>query len=369
MAITGGKRAKKKKEKKIVGQRPKSAGLSELQKQHAAEFGKKEKKTVRDVPAKKAEPVTKRATIELGGTAKETTAERQARQRGFVKSLVTGKATKEEIATEAVKFAKGLGVTATVGAAVFGGAAVLAGRTAVATAATVGKFPALGLKVATNAKTLGATANLLSKIGFTVGGAAALTVAAIGTYPFSGFIKEEALQTLSLGVRSAVGAGDVEGAETALDLQDEILREDLWEKIISAVPFANVVKELRDFYKAAKAKVAIDKKIVEDIKIQQETGESEDEKWARIREEEAEQDRAAVDYYNEQRKIMVDWEREAEKAARAEDAAFWREERAKQAKMEAEDRKAIADFWLAYRKESLKLANDNRPSNLNFGLL
>ncbi len=104
-------------------------------------------------------------------------------------------------------------------------------------------------------------------------------------------------------------------------------------------------------------------------RIAQETGESTDDKWARIREQEATDDKAAIDYYNEQRKLQVQWEREAEKAGRNADAAFWRKEKEKQAKMEAEDRQAIADFWIAYRKEALKIANDNRPSNLNFGLL
>ncbi len=224
------------------------------------------------------------------------------------------------------------------------------------------KFPALGITI--NTKTIGLTASLIKKVGGATG-----VVAIIGSYPFAGFIKEEALQTLSFGVRSATAAGDIEGAELALAAQEEVLNPGVWEKIIGTVPFVNIVKQLKDFYEAARIKLEIDRRIVDDIKIQQETGETEDEKWTRIREEEAEQDRSAVDYYNEQRKIMVQWEREAEKAARNEDAKFWRKERAKQAKMEAEDRKAIADFWIAYRKEALKIANDNRPSNLNFGLL
>jgi len=41
-------------------------------------------------------------------------------------------------------------------------------------------------------------------------------------------------------------------------------------------------------------------KIIEDTKTQQETGESEDERWKRIREEETAQDKEAVDYYNEE---------------------------------------------------------------------
>ena len=46
----------------------------------------------------------------------------------------------------------------------------------------------------------------------------------------------------------------------------------------------------------------------------------------------------------------------------------WRNERAKQRQKEAEDREAIAKFWEAYKREMQKLAEDSRPSNLNFGM-
>ena len=105
------------------------------------------------------------------------------------------------------------------------------------------------------------------------------------------------------------------------------------------------------------------------MKIQIETGETDDEKWKRIKEEEAAQDKAAVDYYNSERKKMVKWEEEAADRDMKEDAAFWAREAAKQRKLEEEDRKAIAEFWMAYRKQALKYQMDNRPSNLKFGLL
>ena len=41
----------------------------------------------------------------------------------------------------------------------------------------------------------------------------------------------------------------------------------------------------------------------------------------------------------------------------------------KKAEKEEKDREAIADFWIAYRKTVQEIQNDNRPSNLNFGLL
>ena len=58
-----------------------------------------------------------------------------------------------------------------------------------------------------------------------------------------------------------------------------------------------------------------------------------------------------------------------EKKARNEEAAFWAREREKQRELEAADRQAIADFWEAYKKTQQKINDNNRPSNLKFGLL
>ncbi len=235
----------------------------------------------------------------------------------------------------------------------------------------VGKATKAGVaasQYATNTASVATTMSALSKIGLGVA-AAGLFVATVGTYPFAGFIEEEALQTLSFAVLAATKNGDFEGAEEAFALQEEILNPTTWDKLMRLIPFANVQAELNDFKKAALAKLEIDKKVIADMKIQQETGETEDKKWERIRKEEEEQDKRVVDYYNDERKKMVEWERDAAKKARKEDATFWAKERAKQSQLEAEDRKAIADFWMAYRKEVYKIQQDNRPSNLNFGLL
>ncbi len=284
-----------------------------------------------------------------------------------------------------------------------GGSAYFAGN--------VAKAGIAGSQYATNTATVAATTSMLTKAGLSLG-AAGILVSAIGSYPFAGFIQEEALQTLSLGIRSAIENGDFESAEEAIAFLEEILDPSVWDQIVAKIPYINVLNQLKTFREAATIKVAIDKKVVEDMRIQQETGESDDEKWKRIREEEEEADKAVIDYYNEQRRIIVEWENdaklEAEKArgkvfeasaartrtgelelagqkqdifeagtaktraaqikARNEDAAFWAKERAKQSQLEAEDRKAIADFWMAYRREVYKIQQDNRPSNLNFGL-
>lgn len=225
-----------------------------------------------------------------------------------------------------------------------------------------------------NTKTATQTRTMISKI---IGGIkkvisnpiiiAGGLMGAIGSYPFAGFIKEESLQTLGLGVGAAIRNKDLTGAEEALQLQRDILNPDMWDEIMAKVPYVNVLANLKDFYDSAETKLAIDEKIVENMKIQTETGETDSDMWARIRAEQDQQDRLLIDYYNEERKKLLEWEETAADRDMKEDAAFWAKERAKQRKLEKEDREAIRDFWIAYRKEKQKFQMDERPSNLSFG--
>ena len=204
----------------------------------------------------------------------------------------------------------------------------------------------------------------------------------LGGKVFGQFIGvEEASQTANIAARDALINGNLDAYDEAAAARDEVLKDPtFWDDIASLIPFKNVLDKLEKYRNTAVTAANVYDQIAEDKRIQQETGESDDDKWKRVRKEEADQDKAAVDYYNEQRKLMVTWEieakaaaraatRSAEKKARNEDAAFWARERARQRELEAADRKAIADFWIAYRKTLLKFQSDNRPSNLNFGLL
>jgi len=122
---------------------------------------------------------------------------------------------------------------------------------------TQGKFNTLNNRFPTNAKNVKQTRSLLSSVG--IGTAAAGTLmSAIGSYPFAGFIKEEALQTLSFAVKTAKDAGDVEGEQEAINAQIELLDPDTWNKFLGTIPFANVLSNLRDFYDAAATKVRLD---------------------------------------------------------------------------------------------------------------
>lgn len=169
-------------------------------------------------------------------------------------------------------------------------------------------------------------------------------------------------------VPNAVETGNWSLVEEAQDARNELLDLEWWEEVALWSPISPLIGIPRKIEGAIAASKVQDKAIA-DIRQQQETGETNDERWERVRQEQAAQEKANIDYYNQERKKMLEWEREAAKQQRSEDAAFWRKEREKQRKKEEEDRKAIADFWLAYRKEMQKLADDSRPSNLNFGLL
>ncbi len=139
-------------------------------------------------------------------------------------------------------------------------------RTGLQNKAIVGKLIELGqaargapaaANFATNAKTTGLTSSFVAKAGLSLP-AAGILVTIIGTYPFSGFLKEEALQTLSFGVKAARDAGDLEGEQRAIDEVNEILNPQAWEKIIASIPFANIIKQVSNFFKAAATKNALD---------------------------------------------------------------------------------------------------------------
>ena len=198
---------------------------------------------------------------------------------------------------------------------------------------------------------------------------ASVILSAIGSYPFAGFIKEEALQTLGFGVNTAIQHGDMEGAKKALDEQKDILDPGIWSNIMQKIPFSNVVNNLKDFYDAARVKLAIDEKLVADMSKQVDDGETKEQYWERVNQEQEAQDQQIIDYYNEQRKQLLQWEDEARVKAREEEAKFWLEYHQTIRDWEEEDRKAAADFWLEYRKRVNEIYESNRPSNLNFGLL
>jgi len=234
---------------------------------------------------------------------------------------------------------------------------------------TAGNIPT---NTATTAKTiswLGKVGQQLQKPPVIAGMIATGIVGAIGSYPFAGFIKEEALQTLGFTSSTARANKDLAGYQASLEMRREILNPDVWSQIKQSVPFVNVLNNIDDFYKSAKLNLAVDEKLFNDMSIQQQTGETDSQMWQRINNEKAINEKIQIDYYNQERMKLLEWERQAEIEARNEDARFWAREREKQYQREAEEREANAKFWEAYKKAAYKSEEDSRPSKLNFGII
>lgn len=213
-------------------------------------------------------------------------------------------------------------------------------------------------------------------------------LAAVGSWAGAVFLgkwgQAEAPEPLSIVktkflIPNAMETGNWSLVREAEDIENELLDLEWWESaaLWSPVsPLVGIPRKIKGGIAAAK----VSQKLTQDLERQQQTGETEDEKWERLRQEQVDQEKANVDYYNQERKKMFDYEQEAKKQAQLEtnktnkkimqdEAEFWRSERENQREKEEEDRKAIAEFWLAYRKAAQKAQEDNRPSKLNFGLL
>ena len=236
----------------------------------------------------------------------------------------------------------------------------------------------------------------------------------IGSYMLSGWAEIDNIRgAANIMTRDISELDDPAQIEEAIRIADEIFDPSMWEKIGAAFPGTNLAVAYIRAGKVAAAMQLVSKQIAQDRIIQLTTGETDDEKFERIRIEKQNQIEANALAYEQSRKQLFIWEEEAkedirekirrerkkeretirgerkgeredieeereevikdisreERRAREEEARFWANERQKQRDNEAEDRKAIADFWFEYRKTVLQLANDNRPSNLNFGLL
>jgi len=110
------------------------------------------------------------------------------------------------------------------------------------------KVRPIATRYSTNTKSLSLTKSLFSKTGLSLS-AVSLAVGAIGSYPFAGFIKEEAIQTLSVPIQTAIYNEDLEGAKKQVAAIDELINNQ--GGIMSKIPYANVLKELKDFFEAA----------------------------------------------------------------------------------------------------------------------
>jgi len=240
-----------------------------------------------------------------------------------------------------------------------------------------------GTEFVSNTKTAKLTASLLSNVaaskGWTVLKYAAIA-GTIGTYPWSEWALGEAKEGMIFNVQKAVNTGDLEIIKETTRTQEEIFDITGWETVQRLIPYANIAFAFGQKAKALQAQWKINDKILKDEIVKIETGQTDDEVRKQNAIEKDEMFRATTIFRLEEEKKFAEEEREAraaakaadrkeEKKARNADADFWAKQAAKNREEEAEDRQAIADFWSAYAKTKQKIANDNRPSNLNFGLL
>ncbi len=129
----------------------------------------------------------------------------------------------------------------------------------------------IAVRFGSNTKSQGLTKSLFSKAGMTIG-ATGLLVTAIGTYPFAGFIKEEALQTLGFAFNTAERNRDIEGMELAIADVESIL--DNADSILNKIPFANILKQLESFFQAVETKLNVDKRRLDTLRGEEEAGET-----------------------------------------------------------------------------------------------
>lgn len=181
----------------------------------------------------------------------------------------------------------------------------------------------------------------------------------------------ESAEPLSIVMRDtlkqAEATGDWSLYEEAKEARDEILDYSKWETLMSNTPFISpfigIPRKIAGAIKAA----AIQDELARQLKIQIETGETDDDKWARIekeRDEKKEQDRINDEAYY---KKVADNAKIAKEEQREEDERYWDKIEKEKDKKAEEDRKAEEAYWEAVRKEDQVMKEDDSPSNWNYG--
>jgi hypothetical protein len=169
-------------------------------------------------------------------------------------------------------------------------------------------------------------------------------------------------------LRKSKETGDWTLYEDGQRARNEITDLKKWEQILMWSP-ASVAVGIPNKIKGAITAGQLMDKLAEDEKIQQETGESDDERWERIHQEAEEREEQRRQDQLEFEKDLQRLRAEAKANDRKLDEKYWKQvEKDRQERLE-KDREAE----LKFREEYLKLWNEiksaNAPSKLNFGLL
>ncbi len=164
-----------------------------------------------------------------------------------------------------------------------------------------GAGAAIVKSISGSAATSKLTASLMGISGFGVAATLYLVKDAGATYPFSAFQLNEAMQSIGIAKYQAIQAGRLDLLPALEALEEEVINPGAWESLLRKIPWANeqstALRQFKTMTETAKIMTAI----ATDEGIAQANGETEDQKWARINQEQADQERASVDYFNAER--------------------------------------------------------------------
>jgi len=302
--------------------------------------------------------------IRLGGEKKEdkgwaSISEQLKRQKEIENPLL--KAITSPITTAAL---------ATTLAVAGAGALILSAGVGTATAESATVIAAGKWGTAITAKKAVLSAGVLGKMGVSTKTLGLLSGWAVAVW-WGKWGQAEAVEGLNIVMRDtlkeAQKTGNYDLYWEASAARDEISDLALWEKIAlwsPLAPFIGIPNKMKGV--AASAKVM--DKLAREMQSGETSGESDDDKWERIRQEQEDSKEGMIDYYNDERKKMVEWEREAEEDARDDDAKFWKEERKKTAQSEKEAMEANAKFWEDYKKLTIQMEQKAAEETADFWL-
>jgi len=171
-------------------------------------------------------------------------------------------------------------------------------------------------------------------------------------------------------IPNAEKTGDWSLVDEAMEARNELLDMSIWGKIASwspLSPFVGIPKKIKGAIEASK----IQDRVIEDLKVQLETGETDDQMYARIR--------AENEAYEAQRQADRDAASVlARDERRTESDEYYAKIRRDNEAYEIKRQKEKDDYWSAYWLEKDKLKKEGEsnsagsyepPSNLGFGLL
>lgn len=222
------------------------------------------------------------------------------------------------------------------------------------------------VKVAVNPKTAAASAGILGKIAVRLGiGVAGVAIVSkmIDTYPFAEWGLGEAKEIMNFAVRGAMQTGDADLIKEMREVQNEIHDITLWENIQRAIPWANIRFTFVEKTRALRAQKRVNDRIMADEIKKIESGETEDECWDRVKQQNMDDEKEIIDYYEASRKQIMMMEEELV------------DKRHRLKMLELEKQKEIAKLKMAQkayvstRLQMRSYSTRGEQSGLGFGLL